>query len=91
MSIDLIFPMIILAGAVVLLSVWKKGRAVAVAAFSHPLRTNVIYLDKSGAMRIRAESGSRNGYDQESQGSVSKEVVNETSKEEPKHYATLAK
>lgn len=91
MNADLIFYIVLLAVAVFLFSVWKKGRAVAVAALSHPLRTNVIYLDSSGSTHIRAEGVSENGYRPQEAQEVSTEAVKETNKEEPKQYASLAK
>ena len=61
MNTDLIFPIIAGAAVAILLGVWKTGRAVALAALRHPLRTNVIYVDATGTPHVAAEGPSLNG------------------------------
>jgi hypothetical protein len=60
MNTDLIFPLIAGAAFAVLLAVWKTGRAVAVAALTHPFRRNLIYVDANGNPHIVVASS--NGF-----------------------------
>ena len=84
MSTDLIFPIIAGAAVVILLGIWKTGRAVALAALRHPLRTNVIYVDSAGTPHVVAEGPSLNG--QKPQVATAEASKESRAQEEEKDY-----
>jgi hypothetical protein len=83
MTTDLIVSLSLAAAAILLFVFWKAGRALALAALSHPLRTNVISVDASGTTHIEPEIYSKNGHEQQG--------TKELREEEQEQYTTLAK
>lgn len=91
MNTDLIFPLIAGAAFAVLLAVWKTGRAVAVAALTHPFRRNLIYVDANGNPHIVGVSSSNGFKPQAAQQAA--QAANATAKDnrEQEEPYTLAK
>lgn len=73
MTLQLIIAGVLVGAVVLLLARWKAGRAVAIAAFSHPLRTNVIEIDVRNRWDGQDKGANNNGASPARAGKDSKE------------------